>query len=201
MDRTQPSSFSVRPAALGLTLLFAAAAAATRMVPYEYRPMNFAAIGALALFAGSRLGLLPAIIAVIAAMGVSDVYLSQTIYATKDYSPAWTVYSIYAIYALLGWGLLRRTENPLKIGTAAFAGSVVFFLVTNFECWIGSSRYPQTLEGLMDCYLLAVPFYRGTLLGDLLFSGLLFGTHAVLVRTLAPAERPVPVTVTDSVAE
>jgi hypothetical protein len=194
MTRVPSWLFTFRPAALLLVLVVAAAAAVTRMVPYEFRPMNFAAIGAVALFAGARLGLLPTVLAVFAAMGVSDYYL----YRTMGYSPAWTIYSLYLVYAGLGWWLLRRTENPLRIGTAALGGSMVFFLVTNFLSWRGQSlAYPQTFAGLMESYAMGLPFYRGTLIGDLIFSGLLFGAHAVLVRSLAPAERVAPVAVED----
>jgi hypothetical protein len=56
-----------------------------------------------------------------------------------------------------------------------------FFLVTNFLVWLRGTTYPQTLEGLLTCYLAGVPFYRQTLVGDLVFSGVIFGLHAALV--------------------
>jgi hypothetical protein len=196
MTRLPSWLFTFRPVALLLVLLVAAAAAVTRMVPYEYRPMNFAAIGAVALFAAARVGLLPAILAVVAAMGISDYYLARTIYHAEQYSPAWSVYCLYLVYAGLGWWLLRHTEHPLRIGAAALSGSVIFFLVTNFLSWKGQALpYPQTFAGLMDSYAMALPFFRGTLLSDLGFTALLFGAHAVLVRSLVPDERVVPAAV------
>ena len=49
--------------------------------------------------------------------------------------------------------------------------------------------YGYSLAGLADCYAAAIPFYRGTLVGDLVFSGGLFAAHAVLSRAYFPAER------------
>jgi len=59
----------------------------------------------------------------------------------------------------------------------------LFFLVTNFAVWYGSSFYPQTGAGLMGCYAAGLAFYNSQsfflngLLGDLFFSGLLFGGY------------------------
>jgi hypothetical protein len=70
------------------------------------------------------------------------------------------------------------------IGGAALLGSLQFFLISNFAVWLNSKVYPPTLGGLVECYAIAVPFYRGTLTGDLIFSGLIFGVHAALVAAL-----------------
>ena len=32
----------------------------------------------------------------------------------------------------------------------------------------------------MDCYVAGVPFFRGTLIGDIVFSVLLFGSYAII---------------------
>lgn len=49
------------------------------------------------------------------------------------------------------------------------AASFSFFLISNFGVWL--YWYPRTLEGLISCYLAAVPFYRNTLIGDAFFGG------------------------------
>jgi hypothetical protein len=189
-----------RPAALTLSLLAAVVVAAglTRVIPAEYRPYNFAAVGALALFGAARLGLIPALVVTAAAMLASDLLLWRQNGFDPDYLPSPVVYTCLGLYAVLGRAYLRRTENPAAIGAVAVAGGLQFFLITNFFAWVGQARpYGYSLAGLIDCYTMALPFYRGTLLGDLIFSAVLFGTHAVLVRTLAPAERVVPVPVTE----
>jgi hypothetical protein len=51
--------------------------------------------------------------------------------------------------------------------------------------------YGYSLAGLLDCYRAAIPFYRGTLAGDVVFSAGLFAAHAMLSRAYFPAERVV----------
>jgi hypothetical protein len=58
---------------------------------------------------------------------------------------------------------LRSTENPLRIGAAVVAGSLQFFLITNFAWLVPSRTYPHTLGGLVSCYIAAIPFYGRTL--------------------------------------
>ena len=70
---------------------------------------------------------------------------------------------------------LRGTENPLYIGSAAVAGSIQFFLITNFAWLAASSMYPHTLAGMAACYAAGIPFFWRTLASDLLYSGVLFG--------------------------
>lgn len=61
------------------------------------------------------------------------------------------------IRPLGGWGLL-----------APLLGSVGFFIVSNFGVWAGGLLYPVTFEGLVLCYLKALPFFRATLISDFL---------------------------------
>jgi hypothetical protein len=49
--------------------------------------------------------------------------------------------------------------------------------------------YSRTLSGLMNCYIAGVPFFRGTLVGDLVYSAVLFGGFALLER-LVPQLKP-----------
>lgn len=174
-----------KPAAL--TLAFAAAiivaAGATRLIPYEWRPYNFAAVGALALFAGARIGMLPGIALALGSLLIGDLVMLVKQDFHSDFLPSPSSYVCFALYAVMGWALLRRTESPWKIGGVAVAAGVNFFLVTNFFSWLEQTKpYGYTLAGLMDSYIGAIPFYRGTLTGDLFFAGLLFRLHAVLIR-------------------
>jgi len=49
--------------------------------------------------------------------------------------------------------------------------------------------YPHTLAGVIQCYAAGVPFFWRTFASDLFYSGLFFGLHAVLSRTVARSER------------
>src|SRR2546422_10205972 len=87
---------------------------------------------------------------------------------------------------------LRRRRTALRVACAAVASSLLFFVVTNFDVWARGSMYPKTSEGLLACYVAAIPFFRNTLTGDVLYSAALFGGFALLeiwcsaVRAAAP---------------
>ena len=184
-----PRSIWFRPMTLALGVLFAAAAVVVSALPEQYRPWNFAAFGAVGLFLGARAGLLPALVVALASKLAFDLfnYVGHDLQA--DYQPMGIVYVALALYPLFGL-LLRTTEHPLKVVGVAAAAGVPFFLLTNFQSWIGQALpYPMTVAGLLECYAQAIPFHRTTLASDLFFSATLFAAHAVLSRTLFPAER------------
>ncbi len=161
-------------------------AAATALLPTSLRPWNFSAIGALALFAAARLGFVRGLAALAVALIVKDAGM----YFVHGFEPYPLSWFYFAMYAGFGWYFLRSTESPAKIGGTALAASLVFFVVSNFVAWLEQAYpYGYSLAGLMDCYGAGIPFYRATLVGDLLFSGTLFGLHAVLSRAYFPAER------------
>ena len=64
------------------------------------------------------------------------------------------------------------------------AGSVLFFLVTNFGAWLASPVYPRSGAGLLQAYIAGVPFFQWTLLGTLAYAAILFGGFALLRRRL-----------------
>ena len=149
------------------------AAAATRLIPH---PPNLASISAIALFGGAyfsdrRLAfLIP-----LAALLLSDLILGF-------YSHMEFVYLSFALIVCIGlW--LQNKRSVVQIAGAALASSVLFFLLTTFGVWAFESLYPKTLEGLIFCYVAAIPFFRNTLQGDLFFTVVLFGGFALLERS------------------
>jgi hypothetical protein len=184
-----------------LTLVYALAlsaiAALYRLAPYGYQYLleapapevlwNLMPVGALALFAGSRLRTRFAWLLPVAVMFISDLLLIVPIHwLTKGQYSAlgWgrpLIYASFLAYALLGRLVGPREGSPLVIGGAALIGSLQFFLVSNFGVWLGSPTHPQTLSGLMGVYALGLPFYKNTVVADLAFSGLFFAAHAALV--------------------
>ena len=51
-------------------------------------------------------------------------------------------------------------------------GALGFFIISNFGVWVGSSFYEPNVQGLIKCYILAIPFFTNTLISTLLFSSL-----------------------------
>lgn len=185
-DRPRPS-----PLALGLAVaVFLVAAVGIPLIPEQVRPWNFAAFGAIALFVaarGGRFGLTAALVLALGTKLASDLLNYRAHGYDAEYLPftapafGLAVYGGLAAYAVLGWGLLRRSGNPARVGGVAACGSMLFYLITNFASWLHQDLpYPQTAVGLVESYWLGLPFFRGTLIGDLTFTGLLFGLYAVV---------------------
>ncbi len=135
---------------------------------------NFAPIGAMALFGTAkmkdkRLGF----IVPLAALFVSDVCL-QLMNGTGFHNTMIFVYGAFLLIAGIGL-LLRNSASPLRLGVAALASSISFFLITNFGVWASGIFIPGQELSLMAIYELGIPFFRYTLMGDLFYVALLFG--------------------------
>lgn len=146
-----------------------------RLLPH---PPNFAPITALALFGGTYLGRRYAVALPIAAMLVSDFFIGFDSLESRL-----SVYGSFALIGLIGmW--LKNHKSWRTVAVATLASSFLFFLITNFSVWVLSGMYPHTFSGLVKAYVLAIPFYRNTILGDLFYTGAFF-TGWELVTTLA----------------
>ena len=86
-------------------------------------------------------------------MAVTDPFVGGWSAATP------LVYLSFLINVWIGTRL-RSTENAFKIGAGVVTGSLVFFLLTNFAWLSGSSMYPHTLAGVVQCYAAAHPVLR-----------------------------------------
>ncbi|HPL01793.1 MAG TPA: hypothetical protein PLE96_02505 [bacterium] len=141
---------------------------------FQYLPdiPNFAPIAALALFSGVYLKGKYALIIPLTAMLVSDYFIGF-------YNP-YIMLSVYFSFGLIGlmgvW--LKKNKTVTSIFAGSLLGSVLFFLITNFAVWvIPNSYYPHTITGLLDCYVMALPFFRNSLTGDLFYAIILFGAY------------------------
>ena len=97
------------------------------------------------------------------------------------------IYGAFLINVWIGRRMLRSV-TPMRVGGAAFACSLQFFVLTVFASWaVGvahhSAFFAPGFAGLMSTYVEALPFWGRTLAGDLLFSGALFGMYELLNRT------------------
>jgi len=171
----------------------------TRLLPH---PPNFGPVGAATLFAVAHFRSRAAgFIVPLVALLLSDAALEVTtrlglhsgwLAGGRGFYPMmWVVYLSFVLVALLGQ-VLRWRKGPAMVAGCTLAGSIIFFLVTNFACWPGSSDYPQTLGGLLLCYTAGLEFFHWTLLGDACFAVVLFGGFAL-------AEKRYPVLRTSAV--
>ncbi|HYF05667.1 MAG TPA: DUF6580 family putative transport protein [Patescibacteria group bacterium] len=157
----------------GLTILVivAVAAVASRLVPHY---PNMGVVTALSIFAAAYLPLRTALVLTLAVRLVSDYFLG---FFSLPLMVA--VYGSHMFGAFAGaW--LRKQENSnyryAKIFGAGLISAIVFFLVTNFALLYPGS-YPQNLSGIVQSYINALPFFRGTLLGDIGYTFALFALY------------------------
>lgn len=159
--------------------------ALSRLIPAMH---NFSPLGALGLFGAAffkRKSL--AFIIPIAAIWLSDVLVNNILYASYYPSFTWFYdgfywqYGSYLLIALIGLFIFKKV-NTGRVVVGALAATALFFLVSNFGAWVSSPLYPKTLPGLMTCYAAGIPFIKGTLLGNLLYSGVLFGSFVLLQK-------------------
>jgi hypothetical protein len=141
---------------------------------------NFAPMGALALFAVAfyKRKYLALVIPGLA-WWLSDLYLNNMIYNSADGFTLFTADQFFSLFALiliviLGKLLFKKVNAP-NVMIGSLSASLIFFVVSNLGVWMQGILYPKTLQGLVECYSMALPFYRGTLVSDLIFTGVFFG--------------------------
>lgn len=155
---------------------------------------NFAPIAAMALFGGTYLNKKVSLFIVFATMLISDYLLlyfhpfsSHLVNFSKFYSPlsmfhstTLFVYGSFFVVALIGiW--LQSHKNFKNILAASLFSSILFFLMTNFGVW-AQGAYSRDITGLWQSYVMGIPFFRYTLIGDLLYVGLFFGTFELVTN-------------------
>lgn len=130
-------------------------------------PHNITPIMALALFAGTYFEKRWMAFAVpLTSMLLADLFLGF-------HNTILFVYAAMAIAVVIGFWLHNRVSS-LKVLGATISSSLVFFIISNFGVWLVSGYYSKTWTGLIECYTMGLPFLQRSMMGDLLFSGVLF---------------------------
>lgn len=159
-------------------------ALASRLIPH---PPNFTPIGAVALFGAAHLSRkYLAFIIPILAIFLSDLLLNNLIYKSMYpeifqgfvwLSPmAGYIYGSMFAIALLGIILFKKV-NLQNFVVSSLIAAVIFFLMTNLGSFFWDPIYPKTGAGLQAAYIAGLPFLLNTVLGNLIFGGVLFGIY------------------------
>ena len=140
---------------LKVSIVIFIALAASRFIPH---PPNFTSLLALSFYVPALLGkkYIPSLIFSFAITDALIGFHSLTFF---------TWGSVFLI------GIISKyfVENFNKRIIGSFFGAVIFYIITNFGVWsIGS--YGYSLNGLVTCYTLAIPFFAYSLLSTFLFS-------------------------------
>jgi hypothetical protein len=133
---------------LGLILLY-------RLIPH---PPNFTPVIAMALYLPIFFGLW-SIPFLLLAFAITDYFIgfhSLLIWT-------WGSLALVGLFSQYGKNILSRLF-------ATFLGSIIFFIISNFGVWYSGGLYDHTLEGLIKCYIMALPFFTNTLLSTIIFA-------------------------------
>lgn len=161
-------------------------AALARIVNREMHLYNLAPVAAIGLFSGAIIKdkrisfILPLL-----AMLLSDAYFQlftnmQGFYGQEQ---LW-VYGGMALVTFMGTRM--GNTNAVKVAGFSLAGSLVFFIVSNFGSFL-SGMWGRDLNGLATTYIAAIPFLKNTIVSDMVGNGLLFGLYFSMQRALRPA--------------
>ncbi|MFQ5496135.1 MAG: DUF6580 family putative transport protein, partial [Phycisphaerae bacterium] len=91
----------------------------------------------------------------------------------------------------------RRAQALWHEATLAFSAGALGGLANSLAVWAFGGIYPTTTAGLGRCFAAALPFFRYTISGDLIFAAGLFGTYALARHWRRPADfKPLPSAVT-----
>ncbi|MCC9609697.1 hypothetical protein LOC68_03905 [Blastopirellula sp. JC732] len=182
-----------------LVLLLVSLGVALRWMLYSYP--NVAPTAALAMFAGYKLSSVRWALMV----PIWITTLSDLVIGGYAWPVMLTVYAALSLPVFLGIAVRRfqpksgswlaKLTRGVMLGGASVVGSVLFFLISNFAVWaasatgLGLPMYEATLVGLGECYAAALPFFRYTLTGDLVFNGAIFGAYALGCLLIAAPQK------------
>jgi hypothetical protein len=161
------------------TLILATVTVVARILPHM---PNIAPMAALALFAGVYLPRRWSIAVPMAAMLISDIFIGF-----YEWQVVVAVYLGFVLTVMLGWQVARKL-HPLTALGGSLAGSVIFFVLTNAAVWAFTQMYTPNFAGLIDSYVMAIPFFKFSLVGDLAWTTVFFASYQLVVRYFPKAD-------------
>lgn len=147
----------------------------SRIIPH---PFNVTPLIAVSLFAGAKFKdtkwafIIPAV-----SFFMSDVILSYMNHYDLFHDTIFFTYASIVLIVLLGRILNNQKFSFGKTFGLTIASSLLFFIISNFGVWLFGNMYSMNIEGLINCYVMAIPFNKYSVLGDLFFVAVLFGTY------------------------
>ena len=86
----------------------------------------------------------------------------------------WTYGSLGLITFLSYQYIKKKFISVLKVASVS---PIIFFLLTNFGVWLTSTAYSPDLAGLINSYILALPFLANSLISTILFSSCFYAIY------------------------
>ena len=187
----------------GVLLLFIIAAGIIRVVlgaDVNMSPIAmFTPVGAMALFGGASFSQKWKSYAFpLLTLFISDIILMQFFH--KEYASGllykgwiWN-YASFILIVLLGQVMIKKASVG-NVVMAAIGAALIHFLVSNFGVWASGSTdittglpFTRDMAGLVKCYALGIPFMKYTLIGNVIYSAIFFGSFALVKQRMRFAQ-------------
>lgn len=138
---------------------------------------NITPIAAIALFGGTMIKRKElALILPLAILFISDLFIGTYSVFLMGF-----VYGAFILIGMIGF-ILRKSMKMHRVIGASLLASVVFFIVSNLGFWAQGLLYPVSWVGLVECYTMAIPFFKYEIIGTLAFSLFFFGIYELSAR-------------------
>ena len=135
-----------------------------RIIPH---PPNFTPILATAIYTPYMINdKWIAVLIPLSAMFIADIIIGFHPYML------W-VYGAIGLSTLISSWSMRFNKKYIQLGVMAILSSILFFIITNFAVWAIWDYYPKTIDGLIICYIKAIPFFQNTLLGTIVYTAII----------------------------
>ena len=135
-----------------------------RIIPH---PPNFTPILATAIYTPYMINdKWIAVLIPLSAMFIADIIIGFHPYML------W-VYGAIGLSTLISNWSMRFNKKYIQLGVMAILSSILFFIITNFAVWAIWDYYPKTIDGLIICYIKAIPFFQNTLLGTIIYTAII----------------------------
>ena len=132
----------------------------SRLIPH---PPNFTPVITVALLSGLMFkDIKLSLMVLITSMLLSDLFIS--FYANMIF-----VYLSLIILCFVSNKIIKNL-NYKNLFLYSFAGSLLFFILTNFGVWLLGGLYEKNINGLISVYVMAIPFFKNTIISTLFFS-------------------------------
>ncbi len=164
---------------LAVILIFAAAISRVIMYPDNFSPIIGMAIFAGAVIKDRRLAF---------ALPIVSMFLSDLMFEVFHIAPGFwgwgqlLGYGILALITVIAFNLKKISVKNV-VGYSLFS-SAIFFVLSNLSFFLIDNPiyhiYSSDINGFFQCYISALPFFRTSLVADLVYSGVLFGSYQLV---------------------
>ena len=134
---------------------------------------NFTPILSMALLAGIYLKGRQAVVVPLVLMVISDFLIG---FYGKEMLFTWAAIMLVSLVGV--W--LKAKKSLATVLGGSIGSALVFFIVSNLGSWL--TLYPHTVKGLQQCYIMAIPFFRSSLISTVAYSLVFYAGYEWMIK-------------------